>query len=114
MQVCTSFQTDNHASTTPLKFFTGRMPFLPPTNSVKALTEICQQHQPQNKYQKMTRYNNAKQRKSKRSMHTYTACFTESQNNFIFELFQLITGKQVKLHYRQTEIIIIYQGRIAP
>jgi len=24
MQVCTSLQTDNHASTTPLKFFTGR------------------------------------------------------------------------------------------
>jgi len=30
MQVCTSLQTDNHASTTPLSFFTGRMPFLPP------------------------------------------------------------------------------------
>ena len=30
MQVCTSFQTDNHASTPPLSFFTGRMPFLPP------------------------------------------------------------------------------------
>jgi len=29
MQVCTSLQTDNHASTLPLKFFTGRMPFLP-------------------------------------------------------------------------------------
>jgi len=29
MQVCTSLQTDNHAST-PLLFFTGRMPFLPP------------------------------------------------------------------------------------
>jgi len=28
MQVCTL--TDNHASTPPLKFFTGRMPFLPP------------------------------------------------------------------------------------
>jgi len=26
----TSFQTDNHASTLPLMFFTGRMPFLPP------------------------------------------------------------------------------------
>jgi len=26
MQVCTSFQTDNHASTPPL-FFTGQMPF---------------------------------------------------------------------------------------
>ena len=30
MQVCTSLQTDNHSSTPPLKFFTGRMPFLPP------------------------------------------------------------------------------------
>jgi len=29
MQVYTSLQTDNHASTTPL-IFTGRMPFLPP------------------------------------------------------------------------------------
>jgi len=30
MQVCTSLQTVNHASTPPLSFFTGRMPFLPP------------------------------------------------------------------------------------
>jgi len=30
MQVCTLIQTDNHASTPPLSFFTGRMPFLPP------------------------------------------------------------------------------------
>jgi len=30
MQVCTSLQTDNHANTSPLSFFTGRMPFLPP------------------------------------------------------------------------------------
>ena len=30
MQVCTSLQTDNHASTPPLMFFTGWMPFLPP------------------------------------------------------------------------------------
>jgi len=30
MQVCTSHQTDNHVSTPPLSFFTGRMPFLPP------------------------------------------------------------------------------------
>ena len=28
MQVFTSLQTDNHASTQPLSFFTGRMPFL--------------------------------------------------------------------------------------
>jgi len=27
MQVCISFHTDNHASTSPLKFFTGWMPF---------------------------------------------------------------------------------------
>jgi len=30
MQVRTSLQTDNHASTPPLSFFTGRMPFMPP------------------------------------------------------------------------------------
>jgi len=30
MQICTSLQKDNHASTQLLSFFTGRMPFLPP------------------------------------------------------------------------------------
>jgi len=30
MQVCNSLQTDNHASTPPLSFFTGWMPFLLP------------------------------------------------------------------------------------
>jgi len=30
MQVCISFQTDNHASTPPLSFFAGRISFLPP------------------------------------------------------------------------------------
>jgi len=30
MQVCTLLQTDNHASTPSLCFFTGRMPFLLP------------------------------------------------------------------------------------
>jgi len=37
-QVCISFQTDNHASTSPLSFFTGRMPFLPP-NQQRLSTE---------------------------------------------------------------------------
>jgi len=38
MQVCTSLHTDNHASTPPLSFFTGRMPFLPP-NQQRQSTE---------------------------------------------------------------------------
>jgi len=38
MQVCTSLQTDNHASTPPLSIFTGRMPFLPP-NQLRQSTE---------------------------------------------------------------------------
>jgi len=38
MQICTSLQTDNHANTPPLKFFTGRMPFLPP-NQQRQSTE---------------------------------------------------------------------------
>jgi len=52
MQVCTSLQTDNHASTPPLKFFTDWMPFLLPnqqhqstegcpTNSIKALKAVA-------------------------------------------------------------------------
>ena len=37
-QVCTSLQTDNHASTPTTQVFTGRMPFLPPNQQcVKAL-----------------------------------------------------------------------------
>ena len=38
MQVCISFQADNRASTPPLSFFTGRMPFLPP-NQQRQSTE---------------------------------------------------------------------------
>jgi len=38
MQVYTSLQTDNHASTQPHSFFTGRMPFLPP-NQQRQSTE---------------------------------------------------------------------------
>jgi len=30
MEICTSPQTANYASTTPLSFFSGRMPFLSP------------------------------------------------------------------------------------
>jgi len=38
MQVCTSLQTDNHASNPTAQFFTGRMPFLPP-NQQRQSTE---------------------------------------------------------------------------
>jgi len=38
MQICTSLQTDNYASTPPLSFFTGQMPFLP-TNQQRQSTE---------------------------------------------------------------------------
>jgi len=43
MQVCTSLQTDNHARTPPLSFFTGRMPFLPP-NQQRESTEGIGMH----------------------------------------------------------------------
>jgi len=38
MQVCTSLQSDCHASTPPLSFFTGWMPYLPP-NQQRQSTE---------------------------------------------------------------------------
>jgi len=37
MQVCTSLQTTNHASTPPLSFLQAGCPSCRPTNSVKAL-----------------------------------------------------------------------------
>jgi len=37
MQVCTSLQADNHASTPPLSFLQAKCPFCRPTNSNKAL-----------------------------------------------------------------------------
>jgi len=53
MQICTSLQIDNHTSTSPLSFFTGRMPFLPP-NQQRQSTEgtdvtVQKKHTKQNK-----------------------------------------------------------------
>ena len=39
--ICTSHQTDNHAITSPLSFFTCRMPFLPPNQQCQALKANC-------------------------------------------------------------------------
>jgi len=41
MHVCTSLQTDNHASTPPLSFLQAGCPSCRPTNSVKALKAHC-------------------------------------------------------------------------
>ena len=55
MQVCTSLQTDNHVSTSPLSFFTGRMPFLPPnqqrqsTEGKKRRTEVVVDNTPRSR-----------------------------------------------------------------
>jgi len=40
MQVYTLFQTDNHASTSPLSFLQAVCPSCRPTNSVKALKAL--------------------------------------------------------------------------
>ena len=40
MQVCTSFQTDNHANTPSLSFLQAGCPSSRPTNSVKALKVV--------------------------------------------------------------------------
>jgi len=41
MQVCTSLQTDNHASTLPLSFLQSGCPSCHPANSVEALKGVC-------------------------------------------------------------------------
>ena len=40
MQVCTSLQTDNHASTPPLSFLQAGRPSCCPTNSIRALKAV--------------------------------------------------------------------------
>jgi len=40
LQVCTSLQADNHASTPPLSFLQAGCPSCRPTNSVKALKAL--------------------------------------------------------------------------
>ena len=47
MQVCNSLQTDNHTSTSPLSFFTGRMPFLPPNQQCQSTEGISEQQMQQ-------------------------------------------------------------------
>jgi len=42
MQVCTSLQTDNHASNPPLHFLQAGCPSCRPTNSIKALKAFTQ------------------------------------------------------------------------
>jgi len=41
MEVCTLLQTDNHASTSLLKFFTGWVPFLPPNQQCQSTEGTC-------------------------------------------------------------------------
>jgi len=47
MQVCTSLQADNHASTPPLSFLQAGFPSCRPTNSIKVLKEKQQSKQQQ-------------------------------------------------------------------
>jgi len=56
MEVCTSLQRDNHASTSPLSFFTGRMPFLPSNQQCQSTEGQKRQKDTirQNKHRKMT------------------------------------------------------------
>jgi len=51
MQVCTSLQTDNRASTSPLSFLQAGCPSYRPTTSVKALKALSVNHQPQYRMQ---------------------------------------------------------------
>jgi len=49
MQVCTSLQTDNHASTPPLCFLQAGCPSCHPTNGVKTLKAYCSDKPQQNR-----------------------------------------------------------------
>ena len=54
MQVCTSLQTDNHASTPPIKLFAGRMPFVPPIQQCQSTEDNRCDRRMSNNKQKST------------------------------------------------------------
>jgi len=56
MQVCTSLQTDNHASTPPLCFLQAGCPSCRPTNSVKALKALFKKCKTEKKLKVENRY----------------------------------------------------------
>jgi len=83
MQVCTSLQTDNHASTSPLSFFTGRMPFLPP-NQQRQSTEgksVLDKHTIQYNIQKTYKQKKQQAKSAKRKRKWRTAAMRDSRNN---------------------------------
>jgi len=51
MQVCTSLQTDNHASTPPLSFLQAGCPSCCQTNSIIALKALCDTTTTKQRYQ---------------------------------------------------------------
>jgi len=54
MQVCTSFQTDNHTSTPPFSFLQAGCPSCRPTNSVKALKALSRRKRTRKKITRVT------------------------------------------------------------
>jgi len=56
MQVCTMFQTDNHASTPPLSFLQAGCPSCRPTNSVKALKAYLMSERMQQTFSQMKKF----------------------------------------------------------
>jgi len=111
VQVYTSLQTDNHTSTPPLCFFTGRMPFLPP-NRQRQSTEgnTSQQKIVRKKLITKTMYAD-KNEQGQRSMekHTDNWCLTQCRgilhiiikthvflNKYVFDF--CITGDQTSRH----------------
>jgi len=56
VQVCTSLQTDNYASTSPLSFLQARCPSCHPTNSVKALKAASSQNNNNNNNDRLTAF----------------------------------------------------------
>jgi len=94
MQVCTSLQTDNHASTPP-QFFTGRMPFLPPNQehftqlAVITLVETTDGEMGCDGFSSAKRENLATSRKarklSKQSFHVVAPVVFQSSCTFQFQ-----------------------------
>jgi len=77
MQVYISLQTDNHASTPPLKFFTGRMPFLPPNQQRQSTEGKTNQNKTSPKMSMLI----ISVRKQRQMQCKYNGCSNNNNNN---------------------------------
>jgi len=91
MQVCTSLQTDNHASTPPLSFLKAGFPSCHPTNSVRSLKSKALKQETFFKNLLLlflSKFERGKNRTAYNATQKYTGANTALSSSHVFDVFR--------------------------